>query len=97
MNAQDILIRLVKADHITEEEFKILYEKVSTSNQIQIRPLEPTKKTPWPDIRFTPNQKESESSLERIYIPYPAHTDFRVTGSGFVSGPTISVSNGNQD
>lgn len=96
MNAQDILIRLVKADHITEEEFKLLYDKISVSNQIQIRPLEPSKKTPWPDIRFKSDEKIG-IDFPKIHTSWLTHTDFQVTGSGFTSGPTISVSNGNQD
>ena len=97
MNAQDILIRLLKADHITEEEFKFLYDKVTVSNQIQIRPVESTKKSPWPDIRFTPNQKGTEVDLPMIHTSFPTHAELKVTGSGFISGPTVSVSNGNPD
>lgn len=37
MNKQDILIRLLKEEHITNEEFKLLYEDVKQEQWFPIR------------------------------------------------------------
>jgi len=88
MEAQNILIRLLKEGHISNDEFKSLYS-LTTNNQIELYPQYPWTTSPAPIITY----KDSDQVISRINTPWNEQSSFKITGnSGFISGSTISVS-----
>lgn len=80
MNKQDLFIRLLKENHITEEEFKFLYqdtkeEKIETGNDCVVKPEISASIFPA-GIRNV-----SSTAGDSLVTVFPAHKTFSVSGN----------------
>ena len=53
--AKELVLELFKEDHITKEEFMLLFEAISNQG-IQYQPFQPTTTFPQPDVTPYPTQ-----------------------------------------